>query len=338
MNNEINLNANVKPIANTNADINLGLNEDINANLSANSNQNQANVQANEISEKDARKVKLLAGTVGLAVAFGLYTQLVNWNPAIRTLGHFFGAVGVPSYGSLATSFILGAHEEIVNFSIRRINKVKNRVNNVKNRVKEALKIEDKEKPEDKENNKGKEKLDGITKRYQISPETKRKISKGAAVIGSLGYMAFCASWESWQFAQSGVFQLPQYVADFGGPLVGALNIGVIESGPVLAKINEVEAKIKAKMRRGLKREKELTKEKPEVSMAMHTEKQAVSNEFEEKADAGKNLEKPVWDLSQYDIDENKLQNTLTEVGKNASEKLGETISDKSSLDENLDR
>ena len=220
--------------------------------------------------DKNNKKYLMLSSSILASVALGLYTQNIEWAPAIRTMAHFFGAVAVPGVASLVTSNLINEYQERKNKKIEKLN---------------LNKEKDKDKDKDKEN---------IP--YSINPKLKENLLKASMIIGSIGYIAFCVSWESWQFAQSNVFQLPQYMADISGPLVGMSTIGTIDGKPLLEKINRLEDKI---LKRFRKVKEENTIEEPQQN-----------KEKEVKIDQENEL--PPWDLRLYEPN-NKIAQVIKE-------------------------
>lgn len=240
--------------------------------------------------EKNTKNLIKLGGTLIGATVLGLYTQNVAWDPTIRAIAHFVGALGVPSYTSLITSLGIANYESF--------------------RDKKILKNKEKLKEDDKEKQPGflkyiKQKHKNVQlseeEKYHINPKLKKILMNSSMVVGSLGYMAFCASWESWQFAQSNVFQLPQYIADFSGPLIGMFAVGSVDFVPALNKINQIEDKIKSyfKVNRNIE---DLSQEIQEpVNEQTKNEKENTTEKL------------PVWDLRLYEERKEENVNLIQE-------------------------
>ena len=113
--------------------------------------------------DKNNKKYLMLSSSILASVALGLYTQNIEWAPAIRTMAHFFGAVAVPGVASLVTSNLINEYEKRKNKKIEKLNL-----------------------------NKDKENIP-----YSINPKLKENLLKASMIIGSIGYIAFCVSWES---------------------------------------------------------------------------------------------------------------------------------------------
>ena len=171
--------------------------------------------------DKNNKKYLALGGTIVATMLLGAYTQSVSWIPELRTIAHFCGAVAVPGFTSFFVSNEIYGYEERKN---KRLNQDK----------------------DGKQNDK-----------YQVNPKIKDTLMKASMLIGSIGYIAFCFLWENWQFTQTNIFQLPQYIADMVGPIVGMLTIGTVDCKPLYKKIDTLMDKIFKKD----SKEKENTKE-----------------------------------------------------------------------------
>lgn len=240
-----------------------------------------------KIMENYKRKYFALASTIATTLLLGIYTQYIEWVPALRGMAHFFGAASVPGYASLITSSLIYDYENKKNKKLQK-------------------KIE-----------KDKMKEEGIQEhqKYEVNPKIKNNLLKASMVAGSFAYIAFCGSWESFQFSQTNILELPQYILDVSGPLFGMAAIGTIDGKPLYDKIDQVDAKIigklkktklynkidKVKTRLTEKFKKTKLHEKIDKNKAKTTEK------FSEIENNGKNQEKQKkteklanWDLRQY--------------------------------------
>lgn len=189
--------------------------------------------------EKNTKKffinTALIMGTIGL----GIYTQNVDWNPTIRMLAHFTGATAVPGYTSFFASNLIKVYEES---KTKRI---------IKKNAKRGIILDDEFS-------------------YNVPQKIKERILRMSSIIGGLGYIGFCASWESFQFSSSQVFQLPQYVADTFGPILGMCTIGTVDCAPIYKKVDDITNKIKSKFKNNKENEKvkykgDLTQQKYEL-------------------------------------------------------------------------
>ncbi len=220
---------------------------------------------------KDSKKYLALGGTILTTILLGMYTQSVSWVPELRAMAHFCGAVAVPGFTSFFASNLLDGYEKRKN---KKLNKIRNN--------EKSLEREEEQQQNDK---------------YQVNSKVKDILLKTSMVLGSVGYMAFCTSWESWQYAQTNIFQLPQYIADMAGPIVGMLTIGTVDCKPLYEKIDNLSDKI-------FKRKKEKTNEK-QMDMAneneqnLNKEENVLSEQKYNKEELDKeNL--PSWDLRLY--------------------------------------
>lgn len=211
--------------------------------------------------DQNSKKYLALASTIVTTIALGAYTQSVQWLPELRTVAHFCGAVAVPGFTSFFASNLIYGYEERKN---KKLDK----------------KIQVKEEKESivKEEQQG--------RRYSINPNIKNKLLKASMMIGSATYIAFCSSWESWQFTQTNIFQLSQYIADISGPLIGMATIGTVDCKALYEKIDKIQEKIFKKKKENEKtfvqEEKELKEEKlPNWDLRQYGE---TKQSYEEKA------------------------------------------------------
>lgn len=193
--------------------------------------------------DKNTKNALINLSLIGATVGLGIYTQTVDWNPAMRTAAHFLGATAVPGFSSAFASIAIGAYEES---KTKRLNKKVEKLNKKHERTNDITKTEKLEKK--MENFKQKYGISEENIEYHINPKLRNTLMKSAMILGGIGYIAFSAAWESHQFSQSQILEIPQYIADISGPLIGMATIGNVDGMPMLDKINNIEEKIKNKL------------------------------------------------------------------------------------------
>lgn len=174
---------------------------------------------------KNTKKVIANLSFIAVTVGLGLYTQNVNWNSTLRALSHFTGAAVVPGFMSGLSSI---AYEGI---------------KDVSKKVKSKFKINDSE-----ENSYNEIEKDNSIQNNIPAKTTNKKLVL-ASVISSFAYLAFSASWENFQFSQTGILQPLQYLMDTTGIAFGLATMSGIDGRPVLAKLNYFEDKLKNKVK-----------------------------------------------------------------------------------------
>lgn len=195
--------------------------------------------------DKNTKNALMNLAILGISVGLGTYTQNVSWNPTVRLGAHFFGAITVPGISSAIASGIIGSYEEAktkkLDKKVTKFNKKIQKTNDITKKEKLEKKFE-----EFKEKN---EIFSEENIEYHINPKLRENLMKSSTVLGTVGYIAFCAAWEGWQFSQSHIFQLPQYIADVSAPIIGMKTIGMVDLVPIAEKITNFENKLKGKIK-----------------------------------------------------------------------------------------
>ena len=71
----------------------------------------------------EAKRSNLWLGSCAATVAAGLYTYMIDWNPAIRATAHLTGAFALPAGGAFVSSLAMSGIEGIANLGINLYNK-----------------------------------------------------------------------------------------------------------------------------------------------------------------------------------------------------------------------
>lgn len=200
---------------------------------------------------------------------------MIDWNPVIRAGAHLTGAFAVPAAGALASSLAMHGIEGIANFGINLYN----------------------EKHPEKS-----------VEPFEINPKLKNAIKFISSAIVGITYAYATLGTEVNQFANTGIFQTEQYLADIGGSLGGIFAFHKLDikdtaasfmnkiwglSKVITKPINNLEEKITGK-----------NKDNPENIANIEVENINVNSETEKN----KKEEPHVWELSLYE-DSPKGQN-----------------------------
>ena len=210
---------------------------------------------------------------------------MLNWNPGVRAFAHLAGAFAIPAGGALASTLVMHGVESAVNFGINLYNKSH---------------------PENEK------------EAFEINPKVKDAIKLISTAIVGIAYTYGTLQTEVDQFANSGIFQTGQYLADIGGSLAGiavfnkldikdtaATGLNLLWTGGKF--ISKVSEKINGKN----KDSKDVQKQSQE--------KQATGLQVEEievASEATKEAPSQAWDLSLYkssEVSQTPVQNTHSE-------------------------
>lgn len=176
-----------------------------------------------------SKRSNLWLGTCAATVFGGLYTAWIDWNPIVRTAAHLTGAFAYPAAGAFVSSLAMSGIEKTVNLGIHLYNK---------------------KHPE-------KEKED-----FKINPKVRNIIKFISTATVGIAYTYGTLGYEMNSFANSGIFQADQYIADIVGSLGGIFTFNKLEPNEALASfmhkvttlseaivkpINTLEEKIKQK-------------------------------------------------------------------------------------------
>ena len=215
----------------------------------------------------EAKRSNLWLGSCAATVATGLYTSMIDWNPAIRATAHLTGAFALPAGGAFVSSLAMSGIEGIANLGINLYNK--------------------------KHPEKTKEP-------FKINPKVRNAIKFISSALVGIVYTYGTLGTEVDQFANSGIFQAEQYLADIGGSLAGIVAFHKLEpkdaftsfmnkvntlSKAIVKPINALEEKIKGK-------------NKEDIEIESNLSEKDISNDVKSKTSQENSL--PVWDLSLY--------------------------------------
>lgn len=215
----------------------------------------------------EAKRSNLWLGSCVATVATGLYTYMLDWNPAIRATAHLTGAFAIPAGGAFVSSLAMSGIEGIANLGINLYNK--------------------------KHPEKTKEP-------FKINPKVRNAIKFISSALVGIVYTYGTLGTEVDQFANSGIFQAEQYLADIGGSLAGIVAFHKLEpkdaftsfmnkvntlSKAIVKPINALEEKIKGKNKNNIEVEANLAEKD-------------ISDDVKSKTSQENSL--PVWDLSLY--------------------------------------
>ena len=215
----------------------------------------------------EAKRSNLWLGSCAATVATGLYTSMIDWNPAIRATAHLTGAFALPAGGAFVSSLAMSGIEGIANLGINLYNK------------------KHPEKPKEP---------------FKINPKVRNAIKFISSALVGIVYTYGTLGTEVDQFANSGIFQAEQYLADIGGSLAGIVAFHKLEpkdaftsfmskvntlSKAIVKPINALEEKIKGKNKNNIEVEANLAEKD-------------ISDDVKSKTSQENSL--PVWDLSLY--------------------------------------
>ena len=215
----------------------------------------------------EAKRSNLWLGSCATTVATGLYTYMLDWNPAIRATAHLTGAFAIPAGGAFVSSLAMSGIEGIANLGINLYNK------------KHPEKTKDP---------------------FKINPKVRNAIKFVSSALVGIVYAYGTLGTEVDQFANSGIFQAEQYLADIGGSLAGIVAFHKLEpkdaftsfmnkvntlSKAIVKPINALEEKIKGKNKNNIEVEANLAEKD-------------ISDDVKSKTSQENSL--PVWDLSLY--------------------------------------
>lgn len=215
----------------------------------------------------EAKRSNLWLGSCAATVATGLYTYMLDWNPAIRATAHLTGAFAIPAGGAFVSSLAMSGIEGIANLGINLYNK------------------KHPEKPKEP---------------FKINPKVRNAIKFISSALVGIVYTYGTLGTEVDQFANSGIFQAEQYLADIGGSLAGIVAFHKLEpkdaftsfmnkvntlSKAIVKPINALEEKIKGK-------------NKEDIEIESNLSEKDISDNVELKTSQENSL--PVWDLSLY--------------------------------------
>ena len=215
----------------------------------------------------EAKRSNLWLGSCAATVATGLYTYMLDWNPAIRATAHLTGAFAIPAGGAFVSSLAMSGIEGIANLGINLYNK------------KHPEKTKDP---------------------FKINPKVRNAIKFVSSALVGIVYTYGTLGTEVDQFANSGIFQAEQYLADIGGSLAGIVAFHKLEpkdaftsfmskvntlSKAIVKPINALEEKIKGK-------------NKEDIEIEVNQSEKDISDDVELKTPQENSL--PVWDLSLY--------------------------------------
>ena len=215
----------------------------------------------------EAKRSNLWLGSCAATVATGLYTYMLDWTPAIRATAHLTGAFAIPAGGAFVSSLAMSGIEGIANLGINLYNK--------------------------KHPEKTKEP-------FKINPKVRNAIKFISSALVGIVYTYGTLGTEVDQFANSGIFQAEQYLADIGGSLAGIVAFHKLEpkdaftsfmnkvntlSKAIVKPINALEEKIKGKNKNNIEVEANLAEKD-------------ISDDVKSKTSQENSL--PVWDLSLY--------------------------------------
>lgn len=215
----------------------------------------------------EAKRSNLWLGSCVATVATGLYTYMLDWNPAIRATAHLTGAFAIPAGGAFVSSLAMSGIEGIANLGINLYNK------------KHPEKTKDP---------------------FKINPKVRNAIKFISSALVGIVYAYGTLGTEVDQFANSGIFQAEQYLADIGGSLAGIVAFHKLEpkdaftsfmnkvntlSKAIVKPINALEEKIKGK-------------NKEDIEIEVNQSEKDISDDVELKTPQENSL--PVWDLSLY--------------------------------------
>ena len=213
----------------------------------------------------DAKRSNLWLGACAATVATGLYTYMLNWNPVIRATAHLTGAFAMPAAGAFASSLAISGIEGITNLGINLYNK---------------------KHPEKAKEN------------FKVNPKVKNAIKLISSAAVGIAYTYGTLGTEVDQFAQTGIFQAEQYLADIGGSLAGIYAFHKLEPKDVFTSfMNKINTLSKAIVKPINALEEKIT-EKNDISIETNIEKEDSSITANLEATQESSL--PVWDLSLY--------------------------------------
>lgn len=177
----------------------------------------------------DAKRINLWLVACLTTFIFGMYTYTIDWNPVIRACAHLTGAYAYPAAGAFVSSLAMSGIEKTVNLGIHLYNK---------------------KHPEKKKED------------FKINPKVKNVIKFISTTTVGIAYTYGTLGYEMDSYANSGIFQAEQYLADIGGSLAGIFAFNKLEPKETLASfmhkvttlseaivkpINTLEEKIKPK-------------------------------------------------------------------------------------------
>lgn len=215
----------------------------------------------------EAKRSNLWLGTCVATVATGLYTYMVDWNPAVRTAAHLTGAFAMPAAGAFASSLAMSGIEGIANLGINLYNKKH------PEKAKEA---------------------------FKINPKVKNAVKFISSAAVGIAYTYGTLGTEVDQFANSGIFQAEQYLADIGGALAGIFAFHKLDPKDTFTSfMNKINTLSKAIVKPINALEEKVTeRNKKDIVVETNITEKEVSDTTELKTPQESSL--PVWDLSLY--------------------------------------
>lgn len=213
---------------------------------------------------------------------------MIDWNPIVRAGAHFTGAFAIPAGGAFVSSLAMHGIEGVANFGI-----------NLYNKRHPEKEIEP----------------------FEIDPKVKNAIKLISSAVVGIAYTYGTLGTEIDQFANSGIFQTGQYLADIGGSLAGIAAFHKLDikdtaasfmdkiwglSKAITKPINQLEDKITGKNKNNSERTNDLKVEQINVSPEIEKAKEEV----------------PAWDLSLYE-NSRGIQNTNNATDKEITPELG---------------
>lgn len=200
---------------------------------------------------------------------------MIDWNPVIRAGAHLTGAFAVPAAGAFASSLAMHGIEGMANLGINLYNQ---------NHPEKSIEP------------------------FEINPKVKNAIKFISSAIVGITYAYATLGTEVNQFADTGIFQAEQYIADIGGSLGGIFAFHKLDikdtaasfmnkiwglSKVITKPINNLEEKIAGK-----------NKDNPENIANIEVE----NIDFNSETQKMKKEEPQVWEVSLYE-DSSKVQN-----------------------------
>lgn len=192
-------------------------------------------IEKNMPKGKESTRTNWWLGLSATTVAAGLYTGMFHWSTpgwaVVRTAAHLTGAMAIPAAGAFASSLVMSGVEMVANAGINIYNK---------------------RHPEKKKDV------------FKINPKVKDIVKLISTATVGIAYAYGTLGTEASQFAQSGVFQAHQYIADIAGSAAGILAFNKLEprgtiasfmnkvntiSKAIVKPINSIEDKIKEKIK-----------------------------------------------------------------------------------------
>ena len=235
-------------------------------------------IEKNMPTGTEAKRSNLWLGACATTVATGLYTYMLDWNPAIRAVAHLTGAFAIPAGGAFVSSLAMSGIEGVANLGINLYNK--------------------------KHPEKAKEP-------FKINPKVRNAIKLVSSALVGIVYAYGTLGTEVDQFANSGIFQTEQYLADIGGSLAGIAAFHKLEPKDAFTsfmdKVNKLSKAI-VKPINALE-EKVRGKNKDDIEIETNLAEKDISDDEKSKTPQENSL--PVWDLSLYK-DSPKINNTMS--------------------------